>query len=97
MSNTQVAKTILSQIKSLDSRAMWAWGAKDLIAMPDGLKFKTSGLCRWKGYVYVKYNQGTDLYDIQFFRLRKMEVKMDYETTDIFCDKLVDVIDSQVG
>ena len=93
----EVAKTILSQIKALDSRAMWAWGAKDLIAMPEGLKFKTSGMCRWKGHVYVKYNRSTDLYNVEFFRIRKADVVMDRVAEDIFCDQLVDVIDRQVG
>ena len=33
----EVAKTILSQIKTLDKMAMFAWGAKDLVGMEDGL------------------------------------------------------------
>lgn len=39
-----IAKTILSQIKTIDGWALSAWGAKDLVAMEDGLKFKTSGM-----------------------------------------------------
>ncbi len=46
-----IAKTIFSQIKSLDPYAFLAWGAKDLTTLLDkndienGLRFKTSGLC----------------------------------------------------
>lgn len=93
----KIAQTILSQIKTLDPRAMMAWGAKDLISMGDGLKFKTSGLTRWKGYVYIKYIESADLYQIQFFRFRNMEVKYDSVVNNVFAEDLVDIIDSQVG
>ena len=51
-----IAKTIHLQIKTIDYWALGAWGAKDLVAMNDGLKFKSSGMVGWKGQVYVKYN-----------------------------------------
>ena len=91
------AQIILSQIKTIDPRALWAWGAKDLMNMGDGLKFKTSGMTPWKGYVYIKYNEGQDLYEIQFFRFRKMEVKMDKTVEGVYAEDLVNVIDSFVG
>jgi hypothetical protein len=74
-----------------------AWGAKDLMNMGDGLKFKTSGMTPYKGYVYIKYNEGQDLYEIQFFRFRKMDVKMDKVVTEVYAENLVDVIDGFVG
>lgn len=92
-----VAQIILSQIKTLDPRALWAWGAKDLVNMGNGLKFKTSGMTPWKGHVYVKYNEGTDLYEIQFYRLRKAEIKMDKVVEDVYAEDLVEVIDGFVG
>lgn len=92
-----VAQTILSQIKAIDARALWAWGAKDLINMGDGLKFKSSGMTRWKGYVYIKYDEGNDLYNIDFFRFRKMEPIYDRRLQGVYADELVHVIDSQVG
>jgi hypothetical protein len=92
-----IAQTILSQIKTIDPRATWAWGAKELVNMGDGLKFKTSGMVKWKGYVYIKYNAGTDLYDIEFFRIRGANIKTDKGMTDIFAEDLVNVIDSVVG
>lgn len=91
------AQVILQQIKTLDPRALFAWGAKDLVNMGDGLKFKTSGMVRWKGYVHVKYNQGTDLYDIDFFRIRGAEVITDETVTDIYAENLIEVIDRRVG
>ena len=41
-----IAQTILSQIKTIDPMATFAWGAKDLVNMGDGLKFKTSGMVK---------------------------------------------------
>jgi hypothetical protein len=92
-----IAKTILAQIKALDFWALGAWGAKELVAMNDGLKFKTSGMVKWKGYVYVKYNYGTDLYDIEFFRVRSAQIKMDKSVQGVFVEDLVETINAQVG
>jgi len=92
-----IANTIVNQINAIDSRAVWAWGAKEFINMGDGLKFKTSGMVKWKGYVYIKLNEGTDLYDIQFARIRKYEWKIDKELNGVFAEDLVSVIDNKVG
>jgi hypothetical protein len=92
-----IAQTILSQIKTIDPRATWAWGAKELVNMGDGLKFKTSGMVKWKGQVYIKYNEGSDLYDIEFFRIRGANVKYDKQVSDVFAEDLVNIIDSVVG
>lgn len=92
-----VAQTILSQIKMLDRRALMAWGAKDFVNMSDGLKFKSSGLVRWKGYVYIQYDKGYDLYNIKFFRIRKHEIIVDKEVQGVYVEDLVRIIDSQVG
>ena len=91
------AQTILSQIKTIDAWALSAWGAKDFVVMEDGLKFKTSGMTPWKGHVYVKYNPVPDLYEVQFFRLRKSQVKMDKVVEDVYAFDLVSVIDKFVG
>lgn len=95
--STSIATTILGQIKALDVFAMGAWGAKDLVAMRDGLKFKTSGMVRWKGYVYVKYDEGQDLYNVVFGQVRKAEWKVVKQVDGVFVDMLVDIIDAQVG
>ena len=92
-----VAQIILSQIKAIDPMALFAWGAKNIWADTDGLGFTSSGMTRWKGNVFVKYNEGTDLYDITFARIRKMEQIIDKRVNDVFCEDLVRVIDEQVG
>mgnify|MGYP001125031219 CR=1 FL=1 len=92
-----IAKTILQQIKTIDIWAMGAWGAKELVAMEDGLKFKTSGAVRWKGYVYVQYDYGNDLYNVVFAKIRKMEWKVQEKVEGVFVEDLVNVIEAKVG
>lgn len=92
-----IGATILGQINTLDARAMMAWGAKDIVYMRSGLKFKTSGLVKRKCYVYIRYDAGLDLYNIQFARIRKGEWIVDYELPLVFADGLVDHIDGYVG
>lgn len=92
-----LAQTILYQIKTLDPMALFAWGAKNLVSMEDGLKFQTSGMTPWKGHVYVKYVYGRDLYEVQFFRIRKGEIKMDEVIEDVYAEDLVRMIDGFVG
>ncbi len=95
------------QIKSLDPRAYLAWGAKNFGQDNNGLtlRFKTSGLVKWKGWVEITLNKGTDLYDLKFFRIRKKRVGgiledtivVDEEVEGIYNDSLVEVIDRRVG
>jgi hypothetical protein len=92
-----IATIIRDQIRAIDRFALGAWGAKDLVAMKDGLKFKTSGMVKWKGYVYVKYNEGMDLYDVIFARIRKMEWVEDEKVEGVYAEDLVRIIDARVG
>ena len=93
----EIAHTIRAQINAIDPRAFWAWGTKDMAAMPSGLRFKSSGMCRWKGFVEVTYNACTDLYTITFSRIRKSQVIVDKVVTDIYAEDLVRFVDAQVG
>lgn len=90
-----IAQTILSQIKTLDARALWAWGAKDLVNTGSGLQFKVGGMAKFKGQVLVKLN-ASDLYDIEFFKIRKGEIKVTNTFNDVFAEDLVSMIDSVV-
>ena len=98
MSNTQtVAVIIRDQIKALDKWAFGAWGAKEFVNTEKGLKFKTSGMVRWKGYVHVILDEAKDLYRVEFFRIRGVRFIGDKVVTDVFVENLVDVINEQVG
>ena len=92
-----VAKTILSQIKALDAWSLGAWGAKDLVALENGLQFKSSGMVKNKGIVQIKLNYGKDLYDVSFGKVRKFEYKEIKKINDVFVGDLVDIIDEMVG
>lgn len=92
-----IATTILSQIRLLDRWALGAWGAKDLIALPKGLSFKTTGTVKWKGTVTITLDEVNDLYVVKFTRLRKLNVIVDKIRDGVFVDDLVDIIDAQVG
>lgn len=97
----KIAETILSQIKTIDKTALWAWGSKEYMrTSTDGIMFKTSGMVKWKGKVQIELN-GSDLYDITFMRIRKIKGQVtcitDKKMTDVFVEDLVSVIDMQVG
>ena len=91
-----VAKTILSQIKTLDARALWAWGAKDLVDTGGGLQFRVGGLAKFKGFVEIDYNEATDLYDIRFFKIRKAQINVTNTFIGAYAEDLVSVIDTVV-
>jgi hypothetical protein len=92
-----IATIIRDQIRAIDRFALGAWGAKDLVAMKDGLKFKTSGMVKRKCYVYVKYDEGLDLYDVIFARVRKYEWIEDEKVEAVYAEDLVRIIDGFVG
>jgi len=96
-----VAQTILTQIQTIDPRALWAWGSKEhMRTSTDGIMFKTSGMVKWKGKVQIELN-GADLYDVTFLRIRKVKGQYtcitDKKVTDVFVGDLVNTIDLQVG
>lgn len=92
-----IAETIRDQIRTIDPMAFGAWGTTNLTNMGDGLKFKTTGMVKWKGYVYVKYDYGADLYNVIFAKIRKGEWKVEKQVDQVFCEDLVNVIDQKVG
>lgn len=92
-----IAHTIISQIRTIDKMALVAWGAKDFVAFPNGLQFKTSGSVRkHKGFVKITLN-ASDLYDIEAFTIRVGEVKVKRQLSDIYVDELVSWLDNIIG
>ncbi len=76
MSATQVAKTILQQIKAgteghnNGTVLMMCWGTHQLVNTGKGLRFKVNGALH-KGYVEVTLDEGADLYDVEFYTMRR--------------------------
>lgn len=91
------ARIIIDQIKTIDNWAFGSWGAKNFVNTGNGLRFKTSGVTPWKGHVHIVYNAGTDLYDLEFLRVRKLAVISDKKVFGVFVDELVATIDDFVG
>jgi hypothetical protein len=99
---TNIAATIETQIKTLDPFAFLAWGAKDLTAIIDnngienGLRFKTSGLVKNKGYITITLNP-KDYYDVSFAKIKKSKWEELNQQEDVFFGDLIDIIDGMVG
>jgi hypothetical protein len=96
MSNV-IAKTIHAQIKVLDPRALFAWGAKELAYTVDGFRFKSSGMVKTKCYVYITLDEGHDLYNVHFFKVRKGVHNTIKKVDGMYAEMLVDVINRVVG
>lgn len=105
------AQIILNQIIAMDKYALGDWGAayQNKIASEDGntLTLKSSGMVKWKGFIAITYNRGTDAYDLEFYRMRRPrkspnnpfpipEKKVDKSVERIYVDQLISVIDEQV-
>lgn len=86
---------IYQQLRATSFHEMMCWGATQFVAGEDGLRFKVSGL-KFKGYVYVKYDVGSDTYTLQLGTIRKFEWKIKQEVSDIYCDELGTTIDELV-
>jgi len=91
------AQIILTQIKQLDRMALFAWGAKDLVNTGKGLKFKTSGMVKWKGWVEIILDEGLDLYNIKFYKIRGTNVNYTQQLEGVFVEDMVRLIDEVVG
>ena len=87
----ETANYILAILKR-QLNIVWSWGFHSPQAFQKGLKFKVNGFIH-RGWVIVKYNDGTDLFDISLLDIN-MNIKSEIE--GVFFDELVKVIDSAV-
>lgn len=90
-----VAQIILQQLRKTASRKMMCWAAREFIGLPNGLRFRVSGLLH-KGHVCVIYAQDSDTYIVQIGNIRKSEWNVKKEVTDVYWDNLGNVIDGLV-
>jgi hypothetical protein len=103
MSDYIVAETILSQIKALDPRATLAWGAKEFIGFTESsknlgsLRFKATNNPNFKSIFITISLEFNDTYTISAWKIVKHEVVVKTKHSDVYCDMLVDVIDSILG
>ncbi|PHS22258.1 MAG: hypothetical protein COA84_13960 [Robiginitomaculum sp.] len=92
-----ISNIIRDQIRTILPTAFICWGAVQRVNITNGIRFKSSGMVRWKGYVEIVYNHGTDLYDLKFFKMRKGERKTNVNLEGVYVEDLVKVIDGVVG
>ena len=99
MSNKEVAQTILSQIKAIDFWALGSWAARNYTILNDqmgGVQFKINCPKLKNAFVQVVLN-GSDLYDIRFFKVWGGKITVDETVNDVYAENLVNVIDGRVG
>lgn len=88
-----MAKYILSILR-MELMVVFSWGFHRPTALPndEGLSFKVNGF-KHKGWVFVKYNEGKDLFDVE---LRDNSLNIVRSIEDVYFDQLVAVIDNAV-
>lgn len=88
-----MAKYILSILR-MELMVVFSWGFHRPTALPndEGLAFKVDGF-KHRGWVFVKYNEGKDLFDIE---LRGNDMTIIRVIEDVYFDQLVTVIDNAV-
>ena len=86
----EMAKYIMSILKT-QLMVVWSWGFNSPMAVKNGLRFKVEGF-KFRGIVEVKYNEGSDLFDVSFIKQGKYVKSID----GVFLDMLVETIDNYV-
>lgn len=76
----QIATTILNQLGG--KRFVVMTGAKDFIAIDNGLRFKVGRNASKANRVEIKLN-GLDLYDMTFIKYRPFSVKIDHKKGEV--------------
>lgn len=73
---------------------VFSWGLHNPIELPNnkGLAFLVNGY-RHQGWVFVKYNEGDDLFDIELYTVNMHHIQT---ICNVCFDQLVDVIDRAV-
>jgi hypothetical protein len=88
-----IAQIIAQQ---LGHKALFMIGAKNLVAGKDYLQMRlgrNSG-----GWTALKIAlNGLDLYDLTFYKIRKLKVTKEKTIDNIYCDQLRDIIETETG
>ena len=83
----------IRQILKLQIEKVWSWGTHEAQAIKNGLQFKVQGFLM-KGTVKVIYDEGHDLFDIEF--LPDDDTKPKKTIKGLYLDQLVSEIDENV-
>ena len=67
---------------------VFSWGFHSASALDNGLKFLVDGY-KYTGEIIIKYNEGTDLFNIEFTTTGET-------INDVYADNLVNIIDNHI-
>ena len=98
MSNVEleIAQTIKDQLGGRIFSVMT--GAKNFIALNGGgLSFKVGRNCKGVNRVSVLYDTASDLYGVEFGRLRGSQYKVLTKIEGVYCDQLQSVFTTHTG
>lgn len=94
-----IAKTILQQLGG-SGRLVAMTGAKNFVAVDNGLSFKVGRNAQGVNYVRIILNS-MDVYDVQFCRVRTVKgiptIKVISEHSDIYDDMLIPLFERGTG
>ena len=93
MSST-VARTIASQI---GNRAFVMMGAKDLVGSDDALQFRVGRNPKGVNKVIVRYVKYHDLYEVECYKVKKLDHARVSYVNYVPCDSLRAIIERDTG
>ena len=88
-----IAQTIAQQ---LGHKALFMIGAKNLIAGKDYLQMRLGRNSGGWNAIKIALN-GLDLYDMTFYKIRKLTVSKEKTVDNIYCDQMRDIIETETG
>lgn len=86
----EMAKYIMQILKS-QLMVVCSWGFHNATAIENGIRFSVQGF-KFRGTVEVRYNEGSDLFDVSFIKADKVIKTID----GVFFDMVVETIDNYV-
>lgn len=94
--NLNIAKTIWAQILCGPRNVIWSWGISSVYAVTPlpAIAIRVNGRL-FKGAVIVMYDEGRDLYNIDFTP-DDPEGDKPARVTGVYCDQLVNEIDTLI-
>lgn len=90
---SQIANIIRDQI---GGKALYMLGATNLSTNGNNLAFRIKG-SKKANYVNVKYDESSDLYDLEFGKIKKFDYKIVNEINGLYADQLHEIIEQETG
>ena len=88
-----VAQTIAQQI---GHKALYMIGAKNIFASPNSLQLNLGRNAGNWNKLKIALNE-LDLYDMTFYKIRKLKITAEKTLQNVYCDQLHDIIESETG